>query len=211
MQTLFPSFPHLYDPPADVARQLRDVEPTAELLYFGWGLWHLVRHDPDSRRRSVAARALWGHTEPNGTHSLGAIERLQRWWTVERYTAVGRKAFTRDYRRYLRWLAEYQGARFIAEYAPREIRAHGFEYIVFDYRRMLWMYAQERGKTSEHAVDQLFNGERDAMVEASRRELSDEHKALSMQSWLARNPVNFTSSAPVDAGRSSVLIRSASQ
>lgn len=208
MQSHFPTFPHLYDAPADVTRLLRDVEPCAELLYFGWGEWALMRLAPDSRRRQAAAKALWGHTEKDGTHTPGAIGRLERWYQIERHRAVGRAAFKRSLQRYLHWQAIYLGARPIAHYSAAEVRSHGLEYIVEDYRRMRYLMAQSAHIADEHGLDRLFNGAKDDAIQASRADLRDESKALYMAGQLARRPVSITSSAPAGAGRSSVLIPS---
>lgn len=193
MQSHFPAFPSLFDPPVDIVRLLRDVDPAADLLYFGWGKWSLVRLKPNRLHIQSATRAL-----SSGVRMLDEWRHNQTW-------KANPGAFRRLYGRYLYWTAVRLGARPVAEYTRREIRAHGLEYIVDDFRRMEWMYRRAAHIDDAAGVDVLFNRDYNDGVASSRAALADESLALSIVTDnTTRGAHSVTSNAPANAGRSSV-------
>lgn len=185
MTTHFPAFPHLYDPPGETVRLLREIDPAADLLYFGWGTWYLVRHRPNREHIAGACRAL-----------VSGVRLLEEWRTGTTYKA-NPGAFRRLYGRYLFWTAVRLGARPVASYDKKFIRRQGFPGIVDDFRRMEWMIRH----TSDAAVLDLLSADHDTAAAAARAELTDEYAAVTMAEHLSRAPHSVTSHAP-EHGRS---------
>lgn len=199
----FPSFPQVFDPPVDVVRLLRLVDPAADLLYMGWGTWYLVRFRPNREHIATAIRALYGHTDPSGAHVRGAVELLDLWRTLPRLKA-NPGAFRRLYRRFLFWHAVRLGARPVAEYDRAFIRTQGFAGIVADFQRAEWMVRH----TSDGDVIRLVNQEKDDARDAAQAELRDEYTALSMVDHLTRNPRSITGRAPALRSAARRLVQS---
>jgi hypothetical protein len=165
----FPEFPALYDPPADVLRCVREIDSAADLLYFGWGKWYLVRFKPNREHIARAHRALAGQVDQRGVRQPGVIELLERWRTGSRFKA-NPGAFRRLYGRYLFWTLVRMGGRPIAEYDVRFIRVLGFEGIVDDFRCMEWMARN----LSDQQVEAALNAEKDTASAEANAQMTDE-------------------------------------
>lgn len=196
MSTHFPNYPHLYDPPGDVVRLLRDVDPAADLLYGGWGTWMLVRYRPNAEHTARAIRALIGQRNAQGGRDPGALELLEKWHQVPRYRE-NPAAYRRLYQRFLYFTAIRLGARPIMQYDWRYLRALGFSAIVADFRQAEWRLHH----TTDDQVQRELTADQDAARATAQNELRDEHAAVTMANHLARNPHSVTAAAP-DIGRS---------
>ncbi len=137
--TLYPDFPALYDPPQDIARRLREeADPTAELVYFGWGKWMLCRYNP---RRDAIVKA---------NRALVIGQRLLRRWETDQVMKANPGAFKRLYGRYLYWTLVRLGGQPTYLYADGTtkdgrverwmIRHIGLTFIVDDARQMFWRH-----------------------------------------------------------------------
>lgn len=196
MDTHFPAFPHLYDPPGDVVRCLREIDPAADLLYMGWGTWYLVRFRPNRQHTERAIAALRGHSDQTGKHVYGAIELLALWDNLPRLKA-NPAAFRRLYQRFLFWTAVRLGARPIGEYRAVFIRRFGLSAIVDDFRQAEW----KARHLSDAAVMEALDAPKERERAEARAELSDEHAAVTMANHLIRAPHSVTAAAP-ELGRS---------
>lgn len=159
--TFYPDFPQDFTAPVDVQRQIREVSPLAELVYFGWGRFYLVRYKPHRELIAGAQRRL------------AESRRLLNAWEVGTKYKSNPGAFRRLYGRYLFWRLATMGARPIADYPRTFIRQNGFAAIVTDFRYMEWMVRH----TKDTAIDGLLNGEKDAEREVARQDLADVYRA----------------------------------
>ena len=140
-------FPALRTAPEHVVRGLREVDPTAELVYFGRGRWILGSVRPDSDVIAQAERILrrayklaaFAENNPRFKVNPANIRRL-----------LGRIDFA-----YL----GTQGFRFIHEY---RIQGEPTSAIVEDFRRADWMH--------KHTTDEEFERMLDAPKEKARVE-----------------------------------------
>lgn len=191
MTSHFPNYPHLYDPPGDVVRALRDVDPAADLLYGGWGTWMLVRFKPNRDHIARACAALSGRSDQHGKHVYGAIELLDLWHELPRFKA-NPGAYRRLYQRFLYWTAIRLGARPIMQYNRQYIRALGFSAIVTDFRQAEWKLRH----TSDNDLQRALDEPKDTARAEARKGLTDEHAAVTMAKHLAANPHSVTARAP---------------
>lgn len=156
--------------PADVIARIRETDPTAELLYFGWGKWYLVRYRPNR---------MWQHKAM--PRIKDALRLLQQWQDLPRYRA-NPGAFRRLYARLLFWQMVYQGGRPVAEYSAKEVRAHGLEYIADDFRRMEWMLRNL--VANDYQLDEQLNGEKDRAAQLARDEFKNLDRAKDAWKYL---------------------------
>lgn len=167
--TFYPDFPQDFTAPRDIQQRIREVSPLAELVYFGWGRFYLVRYKPHRELIAGAERRL------------GEARRLLSKWELGTEYKSNPGAFRRLYGRYLFWRLATMGARPIADYPRTFIRTFGFDAIVTDFRFMEWMVRH----TKDSAIDGLLNGEQDAAREAARQDLADIYKAKDAYRYLS--------------------------
>ncbi len=128
------NFPVLRTPPSDVVRLLREVDPTAELVYFGRGRWILG---------AIVRRSdLRGQCERIVDSALETLKKTE-WRYLHRfdYRTTARLQFA---------LLGLQGFRPIAEYVfqgPPDSR------VVDDFRRRDWLYRNMRDVDYHTAAD----------------------------------------------------------
>lgn len=186
-----PHYPHEFDAPSDILRQLRYVDPTADLLYLGWGQWQLVSVRPDRAKMDVGARRL----------EASSLQ-LRRWdadFSMSRAPGI----FRRLWRRRLYWTAVSQGARPITKYHFAFVRRFGLEAIVADFRRMDWMHrtATENAVFDENNALYGLDFEKARARRDADLELRDESKALHVWDFLDKNPHSVTREASPDTRR----------
>jgi hypothetical protein len=170
-RSLLSHYRHDYDAPADILRRLRETDPTADLLYLGWGKWLLVSVRPNSAMMAT------------GRRRLAAAARLLQRWDTDPKLKQNPGAFRRLYQRWLYWLAVSQGARPICDYERKFVKRYGLEAIVQDFRCMDWMHrtARENDVFDDNNAQFGLGYER----EKARREAGDELRSeyRHMDAW----------------------------
>lgn len=163
--TLLPQFPHLRRPPQHVVAGLRQVDPTADLVYMGWAKWLLVSVRPNreviqqSQRILTNARRLlelW-RANPKYRENPGAFRRL-----------IGRYDFA---------VLATMGARPITEYV---IQGEPTSAIVDDMRRMDWLFRH----TTDEAFDRALDAPKEQQRAAAHAELTDPARATAAWRWM---------------------------
>jgi hypothetical protein len=145
-------FPRLRTTPDYVVRGLREVDPTAELVYIGRGKWLLGSVRWDRRHVSAARKRL--------DAAFGAVKRIGQW----------KASHPRVGQRVAYWTLALQGFRPIAEY---KLQGEPDSRIVNDFRRMDWMYKNTSDNQLERLLDEPYEtGRREA-----RADLTDEARA----------------------------------
>lgn len=146
-------------PPPEVVDGLREVDPTAELIYVGKGRWLLGSVQPDRERRKLAVRAMAAyrtvldHTAPAaGSHVEGAGTPLQL------------DAKTRAELRYRLWRKklQLQGFRDITLFRQEPDSA-----VVDAFRMMDWFHRHMQAEAERRA---LADAEKPSKEERERLE-----------------------------------------
>lgn len=156
--------PTLRTAPPEIVAALKEVDPTAELVYFGDGRWDLLRLRPktDARMRSVNAM-LRTAAEACAQRRLG-----ERGWyrnlRLARLLRLGYVVFGR-------WRLAHD---------PDHRIVHAF-------RRAMWEYHHDR---NDQLIAQRWSA-REARADALRREFGDPARAREASRAL-RHPVTFT-------------------
>lgn len=163
-------FPQLRIPAPHVVAGLREVDPTAEIVYFGRGRWLLGSVRPSTLLREPAERVL-----------RSALRMLDIALHNEKFTfnpANARRLFGRvDFA-----VLALQGFRFVHEY---RVQGELSSAIVEDFRKADWMYRT----LTDDAVDQMLNAPKEAKRVASRLDLIDPARARDAHHYV--NTVNI--------------------
>lgn len=158
MQTLLPHFSHLRRPPEHVARGLRAVDPTAELVYLGYRRWLLVSVRPHSAHQAAASRIL------------SNARRLLEVWRANPKFRANPGAFRRLIGRHDFALLASMGARPIAEYF---LQGEPTSAVVDDFRCRDWCYRH----FSDNDVQRMLDAPHDDKLAESRADLTDVGRA----------------------------------
>jgi hypothetical protein len=171
-------FPALRTPSEYVVRGLREIDPTADLVYFGRGRWILGSVRPDVAVRAQAERILdrayklaaFAMNNPRFKVNPGNIRRL-----------LGRIDFA-----YL----GLQGFRFIHEY---RIQGSPDSAIVEDFRRADWMHRN----TSDAEFERLLDAPKEQARAEARADLADAGRAR--DAWRYCNVLNTAPGIQLDS------------
>jgi hypothetical protein len=171
MQTLLPNFPHLRLAPPHVLAGLREVDPTADLVYLGWRRWMLVSVRQDLMDSWYKQRN--GQFSTLRRHALGMLVNARRllelWETNPKYRA-NPGAYRRLINRHDMALLAYQGARPITDYT---VQGEPTAAIVDDFKRRDWLY---RNTTDDELLAQV-NAPKEQQQAEARAQFSDIHRA----------------------------------
>jgi hypothetical protein len=157
-------FPQLRTAPKDVVRGLREVDPTAELVYLEKGRWLLgsVRWNRDlvAAARRILGRALkvaHNSTKHGPTHQIEHLPRVR-----------GRVQFA---------LLAMQGFRPITEY---KIQGSPDSRVVEDFRRRDWLFKN----TSDLEHEAMLSSESEERKREARADLTDSERARDAWKWM---------------------------
>lgn len=177
------SWPQFRAPPAHIVRGLREIDPTAELVYFGNGRWLL-----GSVRRN--AHAI-GTAEKMVANALRVIH----WaiWKVSRKHKIAHVDQRTADRLHFALLA-CRGFRPIGDY---QIQGEVPWAVVEDFRRMDWLYRH----TSDNEVDRALNEPREREVAAARADLVDPNRAKDAWHYAFTRTHSVTRHDPPDRQR----------
>lgn len=111
--------PQLREAPEDIRRALRQLDPTAEVLYLGWGAWSVGRVRPTDQSVRIGQRML------------------RNYWAM----GAQARASKRGVQRYRFADAAVQGFRPVQEYTQRELD----DRVVKDFQQSQWRMQHQRG------------------------------------------------------------------
>ncbi len=178
MDTLLPHFPHLRRPPHHVVAGLRQVDPTADLVYLGWGKWLLVSVQPDRMDMWYKKRnGQFSTLRRDALEILVNARRLLALWETDHKYQANPGAFRRLIGRYDFAQLAVMAARPIAEY---RIQGEPTSAIVDDFRRMDWLYRH----TSDDELDRALDAPKEEQQAAAHAELTDPGRATDAWRYL---------------------------
>lgn len=157
--SFLPHFSHLRRAPDSVLRGLRQVCPTAELVYLGWRQWQIVEVSANNARSASACRIL-----------ERSYNTLRLWETVPKFKA-NPGAFRRIVGRIDFGLLAYDGARFVG--GPYKVQGEPTSLIVDDYRQMDYHYRT----LTDADVERLLNAPKEQKRALARAEAASENRA----------------------------------
>lgn len=190
LPSLLPNFPHLRRPPDHVVRGLRAVDPTADLVYVGWGRWILLSVRPNREHRA------------SGERILANAGRLLSLWEKTPKLRANPGAFRRLINRYDYGLMTAMGARPITEY---KVQGEPTSAIVDDFRRMDYLFRT----TSDQALDEALHADKEAARTASRADLTDPARHNAASTYLFSRSHDFGARVGQDLGPRSGFKREA--
>jgi hypothetical protein len=182
--------------PSHVVRDLREIDPTADLYYLGWKKWVLVSVRPHIDHQHAALRMVLGSPASPAGPARPGLRFLLRRWEVDPKLRQNPGAFRQLLQKYEMALLMAQGARPIAEYV---IQGEPTSAIVDDFRRMDWMYRN----ISDDQLDRMLNAPYEQGREAARADIRDEARAR--DAWRYMHTLNIApgiSLTPKDRVRS---------
>lgn len=113
------SVPTTREVPAEIRRGLRALDPTAEVIYLGWGKWMVGKVRPTDESVRIAQRML------------------RNYWRLP----AGARATKRSLQRYRFALACQQGFRPVAQYVLRDVD----DRLVRDFQVSQWKMRHQSG------------------------------------------------------------------
>lgn len=138
--------PTATEPPADVLRQLREVDPTAELLYLGAGSWVVGRVRTGRPRQDAALKILRSAIADAEARKLDEAA----WYQRIRYARAVRQGF--------------------APIALYQFQGLPDGRVVKEFREAVWWSEHDRGG---HEARRREDGGKEARVRAARADLTD--------------------------------------
>lgn len=178
LDTLVPEYSQLRRPPRHVVAGLRVTDPTADLVYLGWGKWVLVSVQADKIDHWYQkTNGQWSTLRRDAISILVNARRLLELWRANPKFQANPGAFRRLIGRYDFALLATMGARPIAEY---QVQGEPTSAIVDDFRRMDWMYRH----TSDEELERLLEAPAEERRAEALADLTDEHRHLDAWRYL---------------------------
>lgn len=150
--------------PPEVVAALREIDPTAELIYMGDGRWDLLRLRPKNDDRELVASGLLATAY--GACQKGRLAE-HGWYRALRFARLVRQGYV-VFNRY-------------------RINGDPDARIVHEFRRAIWDYTHDH---NDQLIEHKWNW-RDRAVEQKRAAFGDLYAAKAA-SRAARNPTTFT-------------------
>lgn len=169
-------FPQIRTAPIDVVRGLREVDPTAELVYMERGRWLLgsVRWNRDLVQQSarILARAIEAASRASKFAPTHQMEQLRRIRGRVQFAVLGSQGF--------RPITEY-----VIQGAPNSR-------IVEDFRRRDWMFKN----TTDTELETMLNAASESNKQAAHDDLTDTERARDAWKWMFTRSHSVSRMAP---------------
>lgn len=178
LQSHVPNFPQLRRAPDHVLAGLRQVDPTADLVYVGWGKWLLgsVQHTTIDQWYKKT-NGQFSTLRRDALNMLVNARRLLELWEANPTFQANPGAFRRLMGRYDFALLATMGFRPISEYV---LQGEPTSAIVDAFRRMDWLYRT----TSDDELDRMLDAPKERQREEARAEFSDMGRATDAWRYL---------------------------